>query len=63
MKLSVISFATLAAAATALDFTCDRDDVAVCCRSRDDDFEKCKLLYSTDAEISADEKQAVLLGR
>ncbi|KAE9364978.1 hypothetical protein N431DRAFT_446692 [Stipitochalara longipes BDJ] len=41
MRFSTIIFATLCATATALDFTCDRDDVAVCCKGRDDEFEKC----------------------
>jgi hypothetical protein len=42
MKLSTIVFATLCAAVTALDFTCDRNEVAECCKGRDDDFDKCK---------------------
>lgn len=63
MKLSTILFATLAVTATAstLDFTCDRDDVAVCCRNRDDDFDRCTRSQHHEPESIADGKQAIVL--
>jgi hypothetical protein len=56
MKFSIILLATIAAAATALDFSCDRDDVAVCCRARDDDFTKCMLFFTSQLLFTSDVK-------
>jgi len=54
MRFSTMIFATLCATATALDFTCDRDDVAVCCKGRDDEFEKCnhQILQSSNKPLT-----------
>ncbi|KAE9376487.1 hypothetical protein N431DRAFT_462320 [Stipitochalara longipes BDJ] len=49
MKLYVF-LATLVVAVTATDFTCAKDEVAVCCRAQTDDFSKC-----TAAELESDD--------